>query len=136
MKDSKSNKPVFLYIVIAVLVLALAALGVLTFASLDRLASLQAKVTQMSETVEEISESASTLIQQSMQLEELKKEEASMPDTSSNEADSSQTEGTLSLQTAQPSRETLTRAWTSFLVRLNSFFPKTTEPGPFMYVIL
>ncbi len=96
MKENRSNKPIFLYIVIAVLVLALAALGVLTFASLDRLASLQAKVTQMSETVEEISESASTLIQQSMQLEELKKEEASLPDTSSNETDSSQTEGTLS----------------------------------------
>lgn len=96
MKDSKSNKPVFLYIVIAVLVLALAALGVLTFASLDRLASLQAKVTQMSETVEKISESASTLIQQSMQLEELKKEESTLPDSSPDEMASQQTEGTLS----------------------------------------
>lgn len=95
MKDNNSNKPIFLYIVIAVLVLSLAALGVLTFASLDRLASLQAKVTQMSEAVEEISESASTLIQQSMQLEKLEKEKQAQTEAAPQESADSQTEGTL-----------------------------------------
>lgn len=76
MSDNKQpKKPTFLYVVIAVLALSLAALGVLTFATLDRLASLQSRVSEMSRTVEEISASASSLIQQSMQLEELKKEE-------------------------------------------------------------
>lgn len=91
MKDNNSNKPIFLYIVIAVLVLSLAALGVLTFASLDRLASLQTKVTQMSEAVEEISESASTLIQQSMQLEDLEKEKQAQTEAAPQESADSQT---------------------------------------------
>lgn len=100
----KSNRPTFLYVVIGVLAVSLISLGILTFTVLDRLASLQDKVSQMSSVVEEISASASNLVQQSMKLEETQKEEnvqkeaAAVQEEANGEAPQEDTpsEGTLS----------------------------------------
>ncbi len=55
------EKKYFLYIVIAVLVIALAGLGALNVRSLDKLASLQTKVNQLQKSVQEVSDSAAEL---------------------------------------------------------------------------
>ena len=60
--NNQPKKPIFLYVVIIVLVIALAGLGALSFFSLSHLASLQKKVQTLSDTVTEISDSANTLI--------------------------------------------------------------------------
>ena len=52
------KKNVFLYIVIAVLAVALAGLGALNVRSLDKLASLQSKVNELQKSVQEVSDSA------------------------------------------------------------------------------
>ena len=109
------KKPVFLYVVIAVLVVAVAALGAVSFLSLSHLVTLQQKVQSLSDTVQYISTNASTLISQADQLEELREQEASVQtatdeissvdsqtdssasaDASSNPSTSAQQEGTLS----------------------------------------
>lgn len=109
------KKPVFLYVVIAVLVVAVAALGAVSFLSLSHLVTLQQKVQSLSDTVQDISTNASTLISQADQLEELREQEASVQtatdeissvdsqtdssasaDASSNPSTSAQQEGTLS----------------------------------------
>ena len=56
--NNQPKKPIFLYVVIIVLVIALAGLGALSFFSLSHLASLQKKVQTLSDTVTEISDSA------------------------------------------------------------------------------
>lgn len=106
------KKPVFLYVVIAVLVVAVAALGAVSFLSLNHLVTLQQKVQSLSDTVQDISTNANTLISQADQLEQLKEQEASVQaatgesssadvQASSSESteassDSTQQEGTLS----------------------------------------
>ena len=55
------KKNTFLYIVIAVLVIALAGLGALNVRSLDKLASLQTKVNKLQKSVQEVSDSAAEL---------------------------------------------------------------------------
>lgn len=77
-QSSKSSKPTFLYVVIAVLTLAVAALGAVSFFSLNHLVTLQQKVRTLSNTVQEISASANTLISQAEQLEQLQKQTASI----------------------------------------------------------
>ena len=72
------KKPVFLYVVIAVLVVAIAALGAVSFLSLNHLVTLQQKVQSLSDTVQDISTNANTLISQADQLEQLKEQEASV----------------------------------------------------------
>ena len=74
--DRKPKKTFFLYIVIVVLTLSLAALGVLSFVSLNQLATLQSKVKQLTAIVEEISSSSAALVQQSEKLDELMEQEA------------------------------------------------------------
>lgn len=132
-KNHNSNKPVFLYIVIAVLALSLAALGVLTFAALDRLASLQAKVSNMSDTLEEISASASNLIQESMQLEDLKTEEAALhtEGSVSQEAvsqntseDPPQAEGMLSPANGSTFTDNTDASMDQLLVQVNQLLPQ------------
>ena len=106
------KKPVFLYVVIAMLVVAVAALGAVSFLSLNHLVTLQQKVQSLSDTVQDISTNANTLISQADQLEQLKEQEASVQaatgesssadvQASSSESteassDSTQQEGTLS----------------------------------------
>lgn len=87
MKKNDSAKPVFLYVVITVLSLAVAALGAVSFLSLNHLVTLQQKVQTLSNTVQEISASANTLIAQADQLEQLQAQEAAAQ-IASNEASS------------------------------------------------
>ena len=79
--NNQPKKPIFLYVVIIVLVIALAGLGALSFFSLSHLASLQKKVQTLSDTVTEISDSANTLISQADQLEQLKEQEKQQQST-------------------------------------------------------
>lgn len=61
-ENNQSKKPVFLYVVIAVLTIAVIGLGALSFLSLSHLVSLQQKVQTLSDTVEDISTTSNTLI--------------------------------------------------------------------------
>ena len=75
---SKSEKPVFLYTVIGVLTVAVIALGAVSFLSLNHLVTLQQKVQTLSNTVQDISTDANTLISQADQLDELRERESSV----------------------------------------------------------
>lgn len=77
--SSRPSRPTFLYIVIAVLTIAVAGLGTVSFFSLNHLVTLQQKVQTLSETVQEISASANTLISQAEQLDQLQKQASSIP---------------------------------------------------------
>lgn len=103
---SKNEKPVFLYTVVGVLAVAVVALGAVSFLSLNHLVTLQQKVQTLSNTVQEISIDANTLISQADQLDELKEQESSVQaatgetaassETAESSSDSTQQEGTLS----------------------------------------
>ena len=75
---SKNEKPVFLYSVIGVLTVAVIALGAVSFLSLNHLVTLQQKVQTLSNTVQDISTDANTLISQADQLDELREQESSV----------------------------------------------------------
>lgn len=75
---SKNKKPVFLYTVIGVLTVAVIALGAVSFLSLNHLVTLQQKVQTLSNTVQDISTDANTLISQADQLDELREQESSV----------------------------------------------------------
>ena len=75
---SKNEKPVFLYTVIGVLTVAVIALAAVSFLSLNHLVTLQQKVQTLSNTVQDISTDANTLISQADQLDELKEQESSV----------------------------------------------------------
>ena len=104
----ETGKPVFLYVVIVVLTVAVIALGAVSFLSLNHLVTLQQKVQSLSDTVQDISTDANTLISQADQLDQLKEQESSVQaatgettsdsseSTKDSAANSSQQEGTLS----------------------------------------
>lgn len=103
----ETGKPIFLYVVIGVLTVAVIALGAVSFLSLNHLLTLQQKVQSLSDTVQDISTDANTLISQADQLDQLKEQESSVQaatgetataqsETASDSSDSSQQEGTLS----------------------------------------
>ena len=100
----ENGKPVFLYVVISVLTVAVIALGAVSFLSLNHLVTLQQKVQTLSDTVQNISTDANTLISQADQLDQLKKQESSVQaatgentsEQSESPSDSTQQEGTLS----------------------------------------
>lgn len=75
---SKNEKPVFLYTVIGVLTVAVIALGAVSFLSLNHLVTLQQKVQTLSNTIQDISTDANTLISQADQLDELREQESSV----------------------------------------------------------
>lgn len=75
---SKNEKPIFLYTVIGVLTVAVIALGAVSFLSLNHLVTLQQKVQTLSNTVQDISTDANTLISQADQLDELREQESSV----------------------------------------------------------
>ena len=75
---SKNEKPVFLYTVIGVLTVAVIALAAVSFLSLNHLVTLQQKVQTLSNTVQDISTDANTLISQADQLDELREQESSV----------------------------------------------------------
>ena len=94
MKKNDTNKPVFLYVVIVVLSLAVASLGVVSFLSLNHLVTLQQKVQTLSTTVQEISASANTLIAQADQLEQLQAQETAAQIASGEASSASDTSST------------------------------------------
>lgn len=126
MKDNypEPKKPFFLYVVIAVLSLSLAALGVFSFFSLNHLASLQTQVTELTRTVEEISASASNLIQQSQKLDELKEEEALQRAAASAAVqETEQAEGTLSPSNGTTFTDNTDASMDQLLVQVRDLLP-------------
>lgn len=89
---SKSEKPVFLYTVIGVLTVAVIALGAVSFLSLNHLVTLQQKVQTLSNTVQDISTDANTLISQADQLDELREQESSVQTTAGETTAAAQSE--------------------------------------------
>lgn len=89
---SKSEKPVFLYTVIGVLTVAVIALAAVSFLSLNHLVTLQQKVQTLSNTVQDISTDANTLISQTDQLDELREQESSVQTTTGETTAAAQSE--------------------------------------------
>lgn len=89
---SKSEKPVFLYTVIGVLTVAVIALAAVSFLSLNHLVILQQKVQTLSNTVQDISTDANTLISQADQLDELREQESSVQTTTGETTAAAQSE--------------------------------------------
>ena len=89
---SKSEKPVFLYTVIGVLTVAVIALGAVSFLSLNHLVTLQQKVQTLSNTAQDISTDANTLISQADQLDELREQESSVQTTTGETTAATQSE--------------------------------------------
>lgn len=72
--DPTPNKPTFLYVIIAALSLALIALGILTFVSLDKLARLQGKVRDLQQNTIDIADSYTAMSEMASQLEKLQEQ--------------------------------------------------------------
>lgn len=89
---SKSEKPVFLYTVIGVLTVAVIALAAVSFLSLNHLVTLQQKVQTLSNTVQDISTDANTLISQADQLDKLREQESSVQTTTGETTAAAQSE--------------------------------------------
>ena len=89
---SKSEKPVFLYTVIGVLTVAVIALAAVSFLSLNHLVTLQQKVQTLSNTAQDISTDANTLISQADQLDELREQESSVQTTTGETTAAAQSE--------------------------------------------
>lgn len=89
---SKSEKPVFLYTVTGVLTVAVIALAAVSFLSLNHLVTLQQKVQTLSNTVQDISTDANTLISQADQLDELREQESSVQTTTGETTAAAQSE--------------------------------------------
>lgn len=89
---SKNEKPVFLYTVIGVLTVAVIALAAVSFLSLNHLVTLQQKVQTLSNTVQDISTDANTLISQADQLDELREQESSVQTTTGETTAAAQSE--------------------------------------------
>ena len=129
----RQKKPIFLYIVIIVLTAALAVLGILTFLSLNRLTSLQAKVNEMQNTVKEISESAANLKQQAKELEKLEAQEAAAGVSSdkqtegqdhSSQTEISQEEGILSPSSGNSFTDNTDESLDSLLSQITTLLPQ------------
>ena len=89
---SKNEKPIFLYTVIGVLTVAVIALGAVSFLSLNHLVTLQQKIQTLSNTVQDISTDANTLISQADQLDELREQESSVQTTTGETTAAAQSE--------------------------------------------
>ncbi|MDO4338677.1 MAG: serine hydrolase [Eubacteriales bacterium] len=125
-QDMQPKKPVFLYVVIVVLALALAAMGVLTYFSMDRLAALQTRVNELQQTVQEISDSASAISQKAAQLEQLMEEEqaAVQESESQNENTASQEEGTISPSHEQTFTDNTDESMDQLLNQVQTLLPQ------------
>lgn len=84
------KKNTFLYIVIAVLVIALAGLGALNVRTLDKLASLQSKVNELQKNVQEVSDSAAELSSKADQLDALYPDDPTVASAAANAQTDSQ----------------------------------------------
>lgn len=97
-RTPKQKKPVFLYFVITVLTIALIALGALTLLSMAKLNELQLRLTQLHQTVQELSASAELLTEQAntLALEESAPQDNNTPEPPPSSEAESQEEGMLS----------------------------------------
>lgn len=110
MNNLKQQKPFFLYIVIVILAVIVVALGGLTLHSLNTLASLQFKVSELQSTVQEMTETSASLIAQAEQLSDLQEENRQFSsDTVSAETETTE-EGTLSPSHSSENSSTETSA--------------------------
>ena len=100
MKNSKHKKPFLLYTIIIILALVILALGGLTLYSFQDLASLRSKVTDLQNTVQEISDTSAELISQAKELgslnDQLESSNDSETDSSVDSSQDVQEEGTIS----------------------------------------
>ena len=131
---SKNEKPVFLYTVIGVLTVAVIALGAVSFLSLNHLVTLQQKVQTLSNTVQDISTDANTLISQADQLDELREQESSVQTTtgettvaaqseSPEPAPGSEQEGTLSPSSGTTFTDNTDSSMDNLLNQVQSLLP-------------
>lgn len=131
---SKSEKPVFLYTVIGVLTVAVIALAAVSFLSLNHLVTLQQKVQTLSNTVQDISTDANTLISQADQLDELREQESSVQTTtgettvaaqseSPEPAPGSEQEGTLSPSSGTTFTDNTDSSMDNLLNQVQSLLP-------------
>lgn len=74
MNTPKQQKPFFLYIIISILAVAVIGLGGLALYSLNGLASLQSKVTELQDTVQEMAETSANLVAKSDELKQLQEQ--------------------------------------------------------------
>lgn len=123
MKKKKSSKPVFLYLVILLLAIALAALAVLTFFSLNRLAALQSRVSDLQKTVQEISDSSASLTQKAQELKQLEEQQAALKEEASHPEGPPQEEGTLSPSHSQSFTENSDESMDTLLAQINTLLP-------------
>lgn len=96
MNTPKQQKPFFLYIIISILAVAVIGLGGLALYSLNGLASLQSKVTELQDTVQEMSETSANLVAQSDELKQLQEQNQQSSSNTVSAESASQEEGTLS----------------------------------------
>ena len=131
---SKNEKPIFLYTVIGVLTVAVIALGAVSFLSLNHLVTLQQKVQTLSNTAQDISTDANTLISQADQLDELREQESSVQTTtgettaaaqsdSPEPAPGSEQEGTLSPSSGTTFTDNTDSSMDNLLNQVQSLLP-------------
>lgn len=131
-EEKQQKSSVFPYIVIVVLAVALLALGALTFVSLSRLASLQAKVLSLQDTVEEIASSASVMSQKANELENLEQQisaqtESTAEDTQQTQEQTQeqpQEEGTLSPNQGESFTDNTDESMDNLLSQINALLPQ------------
>lgn len=90
---SKHSRVSFPYVVIGVLSAAVITLGGLTLMSLNRLVSMQSRVSQLQQTVTEISASASTLSQKAKELKALQEDEENSTDSQNSSSQTAEVQG-------------------------------------------
>lgn len=127
-KEKQQKESFFPYIVIVILAIALLALGALTFVSLNRLASLQAKVLSLQDTVEEIASSASAMSQKANELQNLEQQISSQPEASTGETQQAQEqaleEGTLSPNQSESFTDNTDESMDNLLSQINTLLPQ------------
>ena len=126
MKNSKHQKPFLLYTIIIILALVILALGGLTLYSFQDLASLRSKVTDLQNTVQEISDTSAELISQAKELgslnDQLESSNDSETDSSVDSSQDVQEEGTIS--PSHSSESSTDESLNSLLAQIKPLLPQ------------
>ena len=126
MKNSKQKKPFLLYTIIIILALVILALGGLTLYSFQDLASLRSKVTDLQNTVQEISDTSAELISQAKELgslnDQLESSNDSETDSSVDSSQDVQEEGTIS--PSHSSESSTDESLNSLLAQIKPLLPQ------------
>lgn len=126
MKNSKHKKPFLLYTIIIILALVILALGGLTLYSFQDLASLRSKVTDLQNTVQEISDTSAELISQAKELgslnDQLESSNDSETDSSVDSSQDVQEEGTIS--PSHSSESSTDESLNSLLAQIKPLLPQ------------